>query len=148
MTTLGYTPACTLRMHTAMGTLTTLLPTAAVAPDTNAIEPAARGGGRGVAVRCGGAVGDGTCHVHVVQQCFGAVMLACWQAGRLAIAPACRLATAQACRTAGTHTQACSSQHQEGSQPVRTSSGVLAAPPCHPPSCMRVFSLRNFLVVL
>jgi hypothetical protein len=36
-TTLGYTPACTLRMHTAMGTLTTPLPTAAAPPETNAI---------------------------------------------------------------------------------------------------------------
>jgi hypothetical protein len=35
--TSGYTPACTLRMHTAMGTLTTPLPTAAAAPETKAI---------------------------------------------------------------------------------------------------------------
>ena len=38
--TLGYTPACTDRMHTASGTLTTLLPVAAAAPDTNAMAPA------------------------------------------------------------------------------------------------------------
>eukprot|EP00983_Pelagomonas_calceolata_P053288 1143240-Pelagomonas_calceolata.AAC.7 len=35
-----YTPACTDRMHTAIGTLTKLLPTAAVAPEVNAMEPA------------------------------------------------------------------------------------------------------------
>mmetsp|Transcript_3509 Transcript_3509/g.9420 ORF Transcript_3509/g.9420 Transcript_3509/m.9420 type:complete len:208 (-) Transcript_3509:649-1272(-) len=34
-----YTPACTDRMHTAIGTLTKLLPTAAVAPEVNAMEP-------------------------------------------------------------------------------------------------------------
>ena len=38
--TLGYTPACTDRMHTASGALTTLLPVAAAAPDTRAIAPA------------------------------------------------------------------------------------------------------------
>ena len=38
--TLGYTPACTDRMHTARGTLTTLLPVAAAAPDTKAMVPA------------------------------------------------------------------------------------------------------------
>lgn len=38
--TLGYTPACTDRMHTASGTLTTLLPVAAAAPDTKAMAPA------------------------------------------------------------------------------------------------------------
>lgn len=36
---LGYTPACTERMHTAMGTLTTLLPTAAMAPAMKATVP-------------------------------------------------------------------------------------------------------------
>ncbi|KAI8467066.1 MAG: hypothetical protein J3K34DRAFT_431857 [Monoraphidium minutum] len=40
--TLGYTPACTLRMQTAIGTLTTPLPTAATPPDTNAIWPSPR----------------------------------------------------------------------------------------------------------
>jgi len=39
-TALGYTPACTLLMQTAMGTLTTLLPTAAMAPLTKATWPA------------------------------------------------------------------------------------------------------------
>jgi hypothetical protein len=37
--TLRYTPACTLRMHTASGTLTTLLPSAAAAPAVNAVAP-------------------------------------------------------------------------------------------------------------
>ena len=37
---LGYRPACTLLMQTARGTLTTLLPMAAPAPDTKAIPPA------------------------------------------------------------------------------------------------------------
>lgn len=36
---LGCSPAWTLRMHTARGTFTTLLPTAAVAPATNATAP-------------------------------------------------------------------------------------------------------------
>ncbi len=40
-TTLGYTPACTLRMQTASGTLTTEPPAAAAAPATNATLPAA-----------------------------------------------------------------------------------------------------------
>ena len=37
-----YTPACTDRMHTANGTLTTLLPSAAAAPAVKAVAPSLR----------------------------------------------------------------------------------------------------------